>query len=289
MLASIVDRHSKIGVTPETWYFEDVEPIIKENESYSKLLEILKKSRCRDLEIDLDNAVSEEIWMNGGHKAAYTAILLAYGKKRNKPIVAEKSPIHLLRLQAIVALLDNVRVVVIVRDGRAAIDSLLRMPWGHNNLVRYSGEWCHWMRELEKCSALYQKKILTIKYEDLIENPEKVLKKIMVFYGFEYENELLSATSSSGTIPEWEKLWKSESAGPIKNKKNEWLERRNAKERINMESIMGVSLKRLGYSLYENKISAASLIKGWVFSLPLWFTLRYYIKRKKILNDISQI
>ena len=106
-----------------------------------------------------------------------------YGKRR----YGDKTPLHTAHLGAIFRDFANPRVVHIVRDPRATVASLMRMPWAPGN-VGLNALFCN--AQLKQVRR-YRDQILEIRLEDLLAEPEPVMRRVLEFVGEEWEGRVL--------------------------------------------------------------------------------------------------
>lgn len=105
-----------------------------------------------------------------------------------------------------------------------------------------------WRDEQQKCIAasmhLKSNQIMTIKYEDLIENTEDILRKICEFMGVEFLAHANNTVVMNGPIvpKEWEKK-----KPIIKNNSKKYLKELSTREIQEIETITSGPLRYLGY------------------------------------------
>jgi hypothetical protein len=93
-----------------------------------------------------------------------------------------ESPRLLKDLSRVQRILPHCRFVHIVRDPRAAATSILRFPWGANNVVVAAELWHDWVRSARLLAlALGSKRYLEIRFEDLMLWPHETMQKLMEF------------------------------------------------------------------------------------------------------------
>lgn len=122
------------------------------------------------------------------HRALlYTAVMRAAAARRHKPRWGDKTPSHSGSLRRIFEDWPDARVVRIVRDPRATVHSLTRMPWATASLVGASG-FC----ELERRQVEpYRDRILQIRLEDLLEHPKETMAAVLDHVGEPWSDQVL--------------------------------------------------------------------------------------------------
>jgi hypothetical protein len=86
---------------------------------------------------------------------------------------------------------ENFRIILLVRDGRGVFYSFLKRGFKRRDSLNA------WKNHYSRAEPLLQKyvdrkHILKIKYEDLVDNPQKQLEKICKFLGLQFEDEMLN-------------------------------------------------------------------------------------------------
>lgn len=105
-------------------------------------------------------------------------------------------------LPEIRALFPDARFIHLVRDGRDVALSLRERPWGQYQLRPFpkrllghvSGGGQLWLDALSlvgRFKRLYGPKLLEVRYEDLVREPQAVLSRICAFLGLEFEPAML--------------------------------------------------------------------------------------------------
>ena len=132
-------------------------------------------------------------------------------KKKGKSKWGDKTPHYLLKLNQLVNLYPNAKYLYIVRDGRDVALSLLKKPWGPNNIYKCAEQWAAANNSEQQLllNALKDKgQLLYIKYEELLDKTEQECCRIYKFLGDDIENHRemvdgLIAKTMSGNHAKW--------------------------------------------------------------------------------------
>src|SRR5579885_528706 len=132
LLATLLDRHSRICVPPEThfFYFERDWELFSKGDPVSDL-DAYRKINPRINDLRFDNEKISRLLGGGspGPKAFFEALMADYTERAGKKRWGEKTPDHLLKLDSILGHFPEAKIILITRDGRDVVDSLRRMPW----------------------------------------------------------------------------------------------------------------------------------------------------------------
>ena len=151
----------------------------------------------------------------------------------------------------------NAQFIHIVRDGRDVASSVMKMPWGPQDIIA-AGEWWDSNVRLGRRmgSILGEKRYMEVKYEDLVENPEKELARICDFLGEEFSIEMLNyhqQSKESIPVARMEQHYNSDRP-PVKSRTYAW-KREMSPSDIAIFSDYGTgSLSEMGYEVPRIKI-----------------------------------
>jgi hypothetical protein len=108
--------------------------------------------------------------------------MIAAGHRRKQWI--EKTPNYIYDLSLILTAFPRAKIIFMLRDGRDVANSVLQKSWGANNIY-YAG--LSWKTANYPKTVLSDKRVLLVKYEELLTNPERGLKNIDDFLDIECE------------------------------------------------------------------------------------------------------
>ena len=153
--------------------------------------------------LGIDPAAASEHAARSATVAGFVAALLDdYATGRHKPIAGEKDPEYVRRLPLIHRLFPDARVIHIIRDGRDV--ALSTLDWVTPQ--RFLGRLSLWKEEpIAVCALWWQRQVsagikggrllgtryLEVRYEQLVENPETVLRDICRFLDIDYSSAMV--------------------------------------------------------------------------------------------------
>lgn len=99
-----------------------------------------------------------------------------------KPVLLEKSPPNLIRTRFLQALFPEAYFIVLLRHPVAV--SFATQKWSNTEIPSLLEHWliCHERFDLDR---KFLRRVLTVKYEDFMRNPQAILDSIGVFCGIE--------------------------------------------------------------------------------------------------------
>ncbi len=201
LLRRIVDAHSQISIPPPGWFYHFVYPYLYAYGDLSKDDNILELIRdCLDLPIVRQywhvTATPEQIldrlpeWSFRGVFATLSKI---YAAEKHASFWGSKAPGDVFWIREIQKDFPNARFVFIYRDGRDVSIDLKEVNWGPNNLYSACLVWKRHMESILRSKREFQKAAYhEVYYEQLVQDPEKIVPKIFEFLEVDYEPGVLN-------------------------------------------------------------------------------------------------
>jgi hypothetical protein len=163
------------------------------------------------------------------------------------PRWVEKTPRHLEVPELITETWPDARIVRIVRDPRDAAVSLTRVPFGTPSLLTNLSLLA---RMNEAAADFYREsdRALTVRYEDLVAEPEHELRRICRFVEVEYEPVMLDDRSGATGVAAEHEWWKGDATGPIdRSRSGRWSDEMPAEVQHYAALNLGPMLEEHGY------------------------------------------
>ncbi|MFW6047096.1 MAG: sulfotransferase family protein [Candidatus Woesearchaeota archaeon] len=222
-----------------------------------------------------DTVLNKEDYLNSTEEFSLRSLIeytvKQYAQQRHNktnPLVwFDHDPYSLKHRKTILEHFPDARFIHMVRDGRAVATSIMPLDWGPNTIYHAA----HFYRKsvsygLEAEKELPKHQITRVKYEDLIKNPSKELKKICNWLDIEFIPDMLN---SKGFIPPKYTRGqhrKVNQKADIK-KITSWKQKLNKKQIKIFESIAGKLLNQLEYEHLMPKSTPPNKIRQYIFRL----------------------
>lgn len=114
-----------------------------------------------------------------------------YARGRGKVRWAEKTPNYALHLDYINELFPTCQVIHIIRDGRDVVASHLDR-WGYLSAVKATRKWPLYIDRTRRAGArLPAHRYQEIRYEDLVDDTEAIMRKLLDFLGEPWDEGVL--------------------------------------------------------------------------------------------------
>lgn len=173
---------------------------------------------------------------------------------RGKQLFGDKSPDAIERLPELLSLFPTARVLVVIRDPRANVASLVKRQY--LDLRVAAQRWKDWNAAgMAAASWLGPARILSIRYEDLLQEPEATLEQVCAHLGVAYEDTMLDLANASATQSDNAYVKKSLDVSAV----DKWKNTLSQRDLIRIEQICGDSLSAWGYSPATDQAGNANL------------------------------
>lgn len=149
---------------------------------------------------------------------AYKAIMRACARKHNKIRYGDKTPLHSLYVDQILRDFKDARIIHMVREPKATIHSLTKMPWAPASVFLN----CLYYRNCMQILGKYRGRILEIRLEDLLDDPKQTLSAILKFIGEPWNDAVLDYPKNAPADGTPTYPWLSDAFKPIVKKEACW-------------------------------------------------------------------
>lgn len=267
LLAMMLHSHPRIAMPPESQFLMK---LYNNRANYGDLNDpknraavaasIIDHKDSKFLDLQLDKEVVRKKIIDGPPTIGSAAgiVFREYAARFGKPRWGDKRPNYVGYIDPLLALFPDAQIIHIIRDGRDCVASLKRMKWWKHPF-RYSVN--KWIQAIEAGNAARQK-LLTdqyyeLKYEDLVENPQKELRSLCQFLGEEFNKVMLEPYKIAPLAVPKRKLeshlqqltMEEISSKAIGN----WREELSKKEAALMEMMAEKQLNQYGYTPSSNQ------------------------------------
>ena len=171
----------------------------------------------------------------------------SYSPNTNK-LWGEKTPGHIFYWPAIKQCFPNAKLIHLVRDGRDVARSLVTARFGPVTLDIAAKNWVKYIKAFEVIEEnTNTDNFLQVKYEDLIDDPERILSEICGLLTVEYSSEMLSFYKKDMDYPTDSTNMDNLRSPLMKDNSLKWKTQLSIAEIQKLEGIAGTTLQKLGY------------------------------------------
>lgn len=237
LLRLILDAHPNISCGPETRFLADLAHVT--GGSWRRLSQY---------------GFPKQYWH--AHIAAmFDAIKRDYASRAGKSRWADKTPMYALTLPFIDRLFPTCQVVHVIRDGRDVVASH-RARWGYLAALKAVRKWPRYVHTARAAgAAMTPDRYHEVRYEDLVNEPEKTLRELLAFLDEPWDQAVLSHDRATHDVPErYRRLASSRrrtagEQGPIyRSRVGAHRRELDPLLRLLLRVVSGPTLRELGYS-----------------------------------------
>jgi Sulfotransferase family len=268
LLRLILDAHPDLAIPAETHFVPDLLERQRECSDPRELIAVIVGSREWD-DFGLEPEALYEA--AAGRHGAAEVLRAFYGlcaEARGKPRWGDKTPGYVKRMRPIAAGLEEARFVHLIRDGRDVALSRRSRGMGAGKPIADVAEL--WRRRIENARRQAKKlkgRYLELRYEDLVADPEVVLRRVCGLVDLGYEPAMLryheAASERIGELGHLsaregrpERAQEERRAAhalaakpPTAGRTEVWRTEMPAADRVEFERVAGSLLADLGYHL----------------------------------------
>lgn len=264
LLERILNRHSRLFIPPETEYFyllQRYTDSFDEKVGRQALIKFLKQYEKEEAFQFLGLQCGSELYRLADGVTSFAELfcqlMATLADSSGKERWIEKTPHHLRYAEKISKSLPNSKFILLMRDGRAVINSRLKHPNWENNIVTSARKWgCDANTANALRNRLPEGNLYVLYYEKLLINPELEVRQLLDYLGEDYEENMVTPDNEKRTVKtdyyqqEWmKKSLTSLDSGRISGWENELKE----KQIILIEKLVGKELEKWNYPVPDTR------------------------------------
>ncbi|GEM_PF-335890 len=202
LFQAMLMSHPGVRMPPETQFFEHLDPawlgfgdVVSDEDVESYLSEALSDRARFFLDTSDGTVDAYRDAVRAGLRSAREQFLWVCDRLtagQEGAWLGEKTPQHWKSIERITALFPGARFVHLVRDPRDVVAGLLEMDWWPNKSCRRTAK--HWRKAIDaalECVERDATRHMIVRYEDLIDRSETVLRSVARFIGFGFDPAML--------------------------------------------------------------------------------------------------
>ncbi len=275
LLRTMLNHHPEVAIPLESFFIVD----------YLRAPDTIPVSRLRSMlggeyelkewELDLSREAFDGCETS---RQLITRLHELYAAEHGKTRWGQKTP-RLIRFGDLIkANYPKAKFIIVLRDPRATVNSLMKSNVHSANALFASKRWAADVREGLALKQTYPDEVLEIRYEELVIEPEKSLRQVCAFLGIPY-NPIMLTYHESGT-KEYSEYYNQIHARlaepPQASRVDAWHGELNPEDAAIIDAVCGGLMEQVGYQPLEG---SEKVNKGRI--------ARYYLQR--ILGMVSQV
>jgi len=256
MLRLILDR-GDVAIPAESMFLLDVDP---RQPAEDVLRAAWSHPRVRLWSLSSESpAVPDGVNGAEAFRFALSAPFVAYAAREGKTRWGDKTPAYIGHVDRIAAVWPEGRFVVLVRDGRDVALSVMSVPFGPNNVWAAARSWATAIRQGREAADRYPDRVVTVRYEDLVTDPEPEVARVCDFLELEFSPDMLAIekTDRSKVVEDQAGWFTNVWAGITTAAVGKWRTELTPRQVGVFESVAGEELRALGYETSRATASPA--------------------------------
>ncbi len=200
LLRMMLDAHPELTIPPETHFIPDLIQVEKrDGPDADTFVEVITSQReWGDFGFDAETLRARfGAIQNLDSATAIRAFYELYAELQDKPRWGDKTPRYVSKMRAIQRVLPEARFVHVIRDGRDVALSVLDRTVKDLTVAAVAGRWSEKVTKARR-DAPRLRHYLEVRYEDLILEPEAMLKQICEFCELPWAEEMLDYHERAG-------------------------------------------------------------------------------------------
>jgi hypothetical protein len=189
----MIDAHPQFAIPPETGFIPAVAALPDDDAARARLFDAVTGHKSwPDFGLDAEAfraalAAIAPFRVADGIRAFYRT----YAARHGKPRFGDKSPAYLKRLHTVAAVLPEARFIHVIRDGRDVALSHREVWFGRDQPI--DAHISNWREAIGKARArsVRCRWYMEVRYEDLVREPERQLRRICGFIDADFEPRML--------------------------------------------------------------------------------------------------
>jgi len=279
LLRLLLNQHSMLSIPEEAGFLmpymqrknlEDLNPLsTRERKTLVRYLIQNRQYQKWNLEDEvLDLILTKELTL----KQIISYLYWAFAQKNNKVICGDKTPSFIRKMELLLDIYPDAKVIHIIRDGRDVYLSLKKIEEpSAASIAVASLEWRIKLSLIRRVIIKHPHRTVELKYEELLNNPAQNLKKVCDFIGVPFETEMLNFHQTSEKFVDHhlsELIFRP--LDPSNTRK--WVKSFTSFELKKYDFFSRKTLRRYGYPVTELRVSFAegiSILAEFIIFLPL--------------------
>ncbi len=210
-MQALLDAHPNIAIAPESRFILHLFSRYADKHNWSTRD---KKRFFEDLQtdekftsfwnVDLTRAKSD--LMNMPSNSTYGEMVkcvstfhMSMFHKEEVKIIGNKNPIHSLFIPELIDLFPDAKFIHLVRDPRGCVSSQRKMK-PNQSIQELSHRWNYFNSVIDDSKTAIPDQFTTVRYEDLLTEPDRVVEKLMNFIGLPFHNAQLEFHNTVGKV-----------------------------------------------------------------------------------------
>lgn len=262
----IFDSHPELAIPYESWFLV---PLLRQRHRYEGPAGIDHGAFIRDLsehprfqawQLPVE-VVERRLIANKPHSAAdaLRSVFAAYAAEQGKARYGDKTPSYVRHLALLADQFPEALFIHVIRDGRDVALSLKEVEWGPSTIEDAAFVWKRRVEMGRRVGAGLGHRYMEVRYEDLLDEPPKVIRRICDRIGLGFDQRMLDYTARSEAAVAAAKFphrHENLVLPPTKGLRD-WRQVMSKDQLQTFEALAGTLLEKLGYERAVPRVPAS--------------------------------
>jgi hypothetical protein len=267
LLRNMLNRHPRLAILFETQFYNHV---YTRRRAFGDLgapaarrrfvTEYLATQRIRKSGLDL-NGLQERLLRDAtSYPALFASLMEHFAAAQGKSRWGEKSPQHSLFTETLCEWFPGAAIIHLVRDPREVVASLQLVPWASNSVITNAITWRRYNQAARRSS--HRPEYLMVHYHDLVNHPERELRRICSLLGEEYSAAMLVPEEAAPQSPQSQLI----RAPTTAERLGKWREQLTDEDVAIVEWTVGSDLASFGYTKVAAKPPVRTIARALAYA-----------------------
>lgn len=222
-----------------------------------------------------------------GYSSLFRSLIIELNSDDSVNLFGEKTPPHIRYIREISNMLPGSRFIHIVRDPRGVVNSMRSVPWSSGSLSLDAHTWCSALRSLSRLPQELRMAVKTVRYEDLVQEPELTLSHLCDFLSLPFDTSMLNHYQKTVTGYNLEtQPWLKNTELPVfQEAATRWQRELTSEEICQIEAVTWRAMRSYGY---EPVSSTARLAPNVILDLLVFSTRRIVYRMKQWYPNVGR-
>jgi sulfotransferase family protein len=254
LLSRMLASHPNLAVPYESHLYDSVFPIVQRYGDPSRgsararlVSEILRTEPIRRWTPPPSLSATLEAIQRDDFHGIVEGLMRTWASSQGKSHWGEKTPQHTLCWRTIAEGFTKLQVIHLIRDGRDVALSYRAAHFGPKHVYPLARRWLTYLAAAEEARAnLGNEVFLQVRYEDLVADPERELRRICRFLGEEFAPSMLTFYQGRNFHVDQHNA-RNLGCPVMSENSDKWRAEMTAREVRIFEALAGPALERYGY------------------------------------------
>ena len=229
------------------WIIKTQSHVDLENKNYREQFKNQLKDHTNWDRLNIDDLILNKLLENSTNGFEFYNHIINH-LSDSKKIICDKDPNLLDYVDQVNDFIDKKRIIHIYRNPLAVVNSRIKVEWSRSkSIILQSLIYNSQLYNFVRTNVYLKKEVLSISYEDLVNNTEDTCKTMCNFIGIPFDFNMLNHTKTSKSLITSSEVWKKNTMKPVRNLNVKYEKELSKKSIKIIEYFTPVAFSEFGY------------------------------------------